>query len=80
MNLYKILIIMFSFFCSNSISQNSLTSFYDLEIKSIEGKEIDFNKFKGKKVLIVNVASYCGFTGQYRALEELYASFKDESL
>ena len=57
MNFYKILIIMFSFFCSNSISQNSLTSFYDLEIKSIEGKEIDFNTFKGKKVLIVNVAS-----------------------
>ena len=78
MNLYKILIIMFSFFCSNSISQNSLTSFYDLEIKSIEGKEIDFNTFKGKKVLIVNVASYCGFTGQYRALEELYESFKDD--
>jgi hypothetical protein len=49
MNLYKILIIMFSFFCSNSISQNSLTSFYDLEIKSIEGKEIDFKTFKGKK-------------------------------
>ena len=78
MNYHKILIIMFSFFCSSSISQKSLTSFYDLEIKTIEGEEIDFNTFKGKKVLIVNVASYCGFTGQYRALEELYESFKDD--
>ena len=69
---------MFSFFSFNSTSQNSLISFYDLEIQSIDGKKIDFNTFKGKKVLIVNVASYCGFTGQYSALEELYVRFKDD--
>lgn len=78
MRLTNILLIMFSFFSFNSTSQNSLISFYDLEIQSIDGKKIDFNMFKGKKVLIVNVASYCGFTGQYSALEELYERFKDD--
>ena len=56
MRLTNILIIMFSFFSFNSTSQNSLMSFYDLNIQSIDGKKIDFNMFKGKKVLIVNVA------------------------
>ena len=44
-------------------------SFYDLSIKSIDGNKIDFKSFKGKNVLIVNVASYCGFTNQYEDLQ-----------
>ena len=70
----KILIFMLSLFSCNLHGQES---FYDLKINSIEGKIIDFNSFKGKKVLIVNVASNCGFTSQYEALESLYQQFKE---
>lgn len=51
---------------------------YDFKLKSIEGKEIDFSIYKGKKVLIVNTASECGYTPQYTALEELYQKHKDK--
>ncbi len=47
------------------------TSIYDLKIKSIDGKDIDFQKFKNQKLLLVNVASECGFTKQYADLQEL---------
>ena len=67
---------MFSLFNSNVYSQSE--SFYDLNIKSIEGDNISFNSFKGKNVLIVNVASYCGFTRQYKALEQLYVKYKND--
>ncbi len=55
-----------------------LKSFYDLKIKSIEGKEILFRDFKGKKVMCVNVASKCGNTPQYEKLEKLYEKYKDK--
>jgi len=47
-------------------------SFYDFKLKSIEGKEIDFSSYKGKKVLIVNTASECGYTPQYDELQQLH--------
>ena len=50
----------------------STMEFYSLKIKTIEGKELDLNSFKGKKLLIVNVASECGYTPQYKQLQELY--------
>ena len=77
MRLTNILLIMFSFFSFSSSSTNSTSSFYDLTINSIDGDVIDFSSFKGKNVLIVNVASYCGFTGQYKALEQLFIKNKD---
>ena len=66
---------MIFFSSTNLIAQES---FYDLKINSISGDLIDFNEFKGKYVLIVNVASNCGFTPQYKALEELYQTYKDD--
>ena len=79
MRLTNILLLMFSFFSFNSTSANStVTSFYDLTINTIDGDVIDFSSFKGKNVLIVNVASYCGFTGQYKALEKLFTENKDD--
>ena len=52
-------------------------SFYDLEAETIDGKHFKFEQLKGKKVMIVNVASKCGFTPQYEDLEKLYKTYKD---
>ena len=54
------------------------TSIYDFKVKGLEGQEIDFSKFKGKKILIVNTASECGYTYQYEGLEKLYNAYKDK--
>lgn len=50
-------------------------SVYDFSFKSIDGKEIKLSKFKGKKILIVNTASKCGFTPQYEELEKLHKQY-----
>ncbi len=55
-----------------------LKSFYDLKINSLDGKEILFSQFKGKKVLCVNVASHCGHTPQYANLEKLAQEYKSK--
>ncbi len=53
-------------------------SFYGFKLKNIDGKEVDFSQYKGKKVLIVNVASKCGYTPQYESLQELHEKFGDK--
>jgi glutathione peroxidase len=52
----------------------------DFKVESIDGKEVDLSKYKGKVVLMVNVASYCGNTPQYAGLERLHAKYKDKGL
>lgn len=52
-------------------------SIYDFKVESLDGGTIDFSKFKGKKILIVNTASECGYTPQYEGLEALYEKYKD---
>ncbi|MDO9153956.1 MAG: glutathione peroxidase [Paludibacter sp.] len=54
------------------------TEFYNLKVKTIQGKEMKLKEFKGKVVLVVNTASKCGLTPQYEGLEELYKTFKDK--
>jgi len=56
----------------------SATSLYDFKVEGLLGGQIDFSKFKGKKVLIVNTASKCGNTPQYDDLEKLYEKYKDK--
>ena len=51
---------------------------YDFKIKAIDGSVIDFSKYKGKKILIVNTASHCGFTPQYEGLDSIYRVYKDK--
>lgn len=53
-------------------------SFYDFKMKDIDGNVVDFNQYKGKKVLIVNVASKCGYTPQYAELQELNEKYGDQ--
>ena len=55
-----------------------MDSIHQFKVKGIEGKEIDFAQFKGKKIMVVNVASECGFTPQYQQLQELYEEFQDK--
>ena len=57
---------------------SSMNSFYDLHLNDINGEEIDLQSFKGKKVLLVNVASKCGYTDQYADLQELYETHGDK--
>ncbi|MEO8761723.1 MAG: glutathione peroxidase [Bacteroidia bacterium] len=57
---------------SNSGKVKPNASFYDLKFTTTDGKEVLFNRFKGRKVMLVNVASFCGYTSQYDGLEKLY--------
>jgi glutathione peroxidase len=54
------------------------TSIYDFKVPGLEGGTIDFSKYEGKKILIVNTASKCGNTPQYADLEKLYETYKDK--
>jgi len=56
------------------------TGFYDLQVTKINGQATSLAEYKGKSLLIVNVASECGFTPQYEGLEKLYKSYKDQGL
>lgn len=58
-----------------SVAGAQQKSFYDFTVKTIDGKDLPLSTFKGKKVLVVNVASKCGFTPQYAKLEELYEKY-----
>jgi len=77
MKFKNLLIVLLFSSALSSIAQN--TSFFNLKAKTIEGKEFNFSELKGKKVLIVNTASECGYTPQYKDLEELYKMYKDKN-
>lgn len=63
-------------FCLSFFTQTSSTV-YDFSITSIDGKEINLEEYKGKKILFVNVASKCGYTRQYEGLQKLYEENKE---
>jgi glutathione peroxidase len=57
-----------------------MTSVYDFKAKSLDGKDIDLGQYQGKVLLIVNTASECGFTPQYKGLEAVYQQFRDKGV
>ena len=71
--------IMFLFF-KNSAMSNYKKVFYDFQIESINGEIINFKKYENKVVLLVNTASYCGFTKQYDDLQKLWDQYKSKGL
>jgi len=68
------------FFFKSSSNANYDRIFYDFKINSISGEVINLNDYRGKPVLIVNTASYCGFTKQYDDMQELWDKYKDKGL
>ena len=67
------------FFFNKSISENT-QNLFDFRINLINGDEINLSNFRGKTILLVNVASNCGFTKQYEDLQNLYELYKNEGL
>ena len=72
------ILIMISFFGKTEAKYDKL--FFDLSIKSINGEVLNLNKYRNKVILIVNVASKCGFTKQYSGLQTLYDNYNDNGL
>ena len=68
------------FFFKTSASANYEKVFFDFKIEGITGEIIDLNIYKNKVILIVNTASYCGFTKQYDDLQELWDRYKSKGL
>jgi glutathione peroxidase len=76
MKINKILtLILTSAFTLTGFSQTS--GFYNFKVKTLEGKDFDFSTLKGKKVMVVNTASKCGYTPQYKDLEALSQEYGD---
>ena len=74
-------LIIFTIMCSlltKTMSQTTPSeSIYNIKINSLDGKPVDLSIYKGKYILFVNVASKCGFTGQYEDLQKLYDTYKE---
>ena len=72
------IILIFILSLSILIAKENKMSIYDFNVKDIKENEVSMSKYKNKVLLIVNVASKCGFTGQYEGLENLYKKYKNE--
>ena len=68
------------FFFKNQATADYDKVFFDFKIDSISGEEIDFQKYRNKVILLVNTASYCGFTPQYDNLQKLWDKYKNDGL
>lgn len=75
-----LLITVLSISTSYSNENKKKMNIYQFKTKTLQGKEISLNEYKGKVILIVNTASKCGFTPQYEGLETLYKNYKDKGL
>lgn len=71
------LILLYSFYSSKEVLEQSTSPIYEISINSLDGDPIDLETFKGKNILFVNVASECGFTPQYEDLQTLHENYLD---
>ena len=69
--------LLFLFMTISVAASAQASGFYDFKVKTLEGGDFDFSSLKGKKVMIVNTASKCGYTPQYKDLEEVYEKYQD---
>ena len=76
--LYKIVLALLLTF-NLTLAKEKQMNIYDFNVKTINGEEVSMSKYKGKVLLIVNVASKCGFTSQYEGLEKLFEKYKDKN-
>ena len=76
----KILILLAAILIFQTVSASAAESIYTIPLKDIDGKDTSLKPYQGKVLLIVNVASRCGFTPQYTALEAIYQKYKDQGL
>ena len=72
-------IIIATFIAMSTFMQTDTKSIYQFKVKTLEGQDFDFSSLKCKKIMVVNTASECGFTPQYKGLEELYQKYKDKN-
>lgn len=63
---------------NTAVVNDTTKTVFNFKVPSLDGSTIDFSQFKGKKILIVNTASECGYTPQYKDLEALYEKYKDK--
>ena len=80
MNIIWGIIILLMFAFMNETFAKYEKNFFDLSIKSLEGNDIELSKYKNNAVLLVNVASNCGFTKQYTDLQKLWETYKNKGL
>lgn len=79
---YTIYIAVFAFFSFSCNAEDNMSdkTVYDFTVKDIKGNDVSLSDYKGKVLLIVNVASECGYTKQYIGLQKLYETYKDKGL
>jgi glutathione peroxidase len=70
----------FMFFFKTPVTANYEKKFHDFSIESISGEKIDFKDYKDRVILVVNTASYCGFTKQYDELQKLWDLYQEKGL
>lgn len=76
--MHKLSVLGIFIICCAFSFMNTSASFYDFSLKNIKGEAVDFSQFKGKKVLLVNVASRCGYTPQYEGLQQLSEKYSEK--